>query len=153
MNRRIWLNSRWLALPVVLLLALFIWAGDRVTLQGERTIYTVTCVNGAWAGSSCSGEIAAGPRYRYRALKARGEVLFWVLGAQEPSSKLVGCTIEDGRNWICPQSADASKSITLTLTRGEPVRNSAGPTLPFHSVSKLSWTMLDAGVKLPLLVD
>lgn len=146
MFRLTWLNSRWLALPGGLLLALFMWAGDRVTLQGERTIYTVICVNGAWAGNSCSGQIGAGPRYRYRALKARGEVLFWVVGAQEPSSKLVGCTIEDGRNWICPESADASKSITLTLTHGKPLRNSAGPTLPFHAVSKLSWKMLDAGL-------
>jgi hypothetical protein len=69
---------RWVATPVFLLLVFFIWSSDRVTLQGERTIYTVNCVNGTWDGHRCNGLLTTGPRFRYRALKAHGEVLFWV---------------------------------------------------------------------------
>ena len=43
-------------------------------MQGERTVYTVDCTNGAWQGDHCSGQVAAGMRYRYRALKGHGEV-------------------------------------------------------------------------------
>jgi len=144
---------RWFAIPVVALLLFLIWSSDRVTLQGERTVYTVKCVNGTWDGNRCSGELTAGPRFRYRALRARGEVLFWVLGVQEPSSKLTGCTIQDGRNWTCPASNDAPKSLTLGIARGEPLRNPAWRTLPFHSVSKVSWLLLDAGFKFVPMVD
>ena len=144
---------RWVATPVLLLLVFLIWSSDRVTLQGERTVYTVTCAGDAWVGNQCRSVITAGPRFRYRALRARGEVLFWVLGVQEPSSKLTGCTIQDGRNWTCPASDDAPKSLTLGIARGEPLRNPAWPTLPFHSVSKVTWLLLDVGFKFVPMVD
>jgi hypothetical protein len=144
---------RWVATPVFLLLVFFIWSSDRVTLQGERTIYTVNCVNGTWDGHRCNGLLTTGPRFRYRALKAHGEVLFWVLGAQEPSSKLTGCTIQDGRNWTCPASNDAPKSLTLGIAHGEPLRNPAWPTVPFHSVSKVIWLLLDVGFKFAPMID
>jgi len=139
-------KMRWLVVPVLLALVLFVWTTDRVSLQGERTVYTVACVNGAWGSSGCSGKLTAGPRYRYRALRAHMEVLFWVLGAQEPSSKLTGCTIQDGRNWTCPGSGDASKSVTLGMSRGEPMQNSSWPTQPFHAVSKVRWWLLTFGL-------
>ena len=139
---------RWLAVSILVLMVYFIWTTDKITLQGERTVYTVNCVNGTWDGKRCTGDLDAGPRYRYRALKARGEVLFWVLNANEPSSKLTGCTIVDGRNWTCPLSADASKSITLALAAGDPQTNAAWPTRPLHQVSKMTWIFLDLGWKL-----
>ena len=139
---------RWLAATLVALLVYFIWTTDKITLQGERTIYTVNCANGNWDGKRCTGELDAGPRYRYRALKARGEVLFWVLGANEPSSKLTGCTIQDGRNWTCPVSPHASQSITLGLVSGDPLTNPAWPTRPLHAVSKMTWIFLSLGWKL-----
>ena len=135
-------KMRWIAVPVLLFLLLFVWSTDRVSLQGERTVYTVNCVNGTWTGERCSGTLVAGPRFRYRALKAHMEVLFWVLGAQDPSSKLTGCTIEDGRNWTCPERDDAVKSLTLGMARGEPMHNAAWHTLPFHAVPKVSWWLL-----------
>lgn len=153
MERNKRFKFRWVASPVLLMLVFFIWASDRVTLQGERTIYTVDCVNGRWEGNRCAGHIAAGPRFRYRALKARGEVLFWVLGAREPSSKLPGCTIQDGRNWTCPDSPEAPKSVTLAMARGDPLRNPAWPTRPFHAVSKVSWLLLDFGFSLLQFID
>lgn len=133
---------RWVAIPALLALVFFVWTTDRVTLKGERTIYTVDCRNGNWVGNRCNGEIVAGPRFRYRALKLRGEVLFWILGVPEPSAKLTGCTIQDGRHWTCPASADAPKSLTLALANGEPVRNPAWPTRPFHTTSKVGWLLL-----------
>ena len=138
---------RLIALSILLLMVYFIWTTDKITLQGERTVYTANCSKGAWEGKRCTGELDAGPRYRYRALKARGEVLFWVLGNNEPSSKLTGCTIVDGRNWTCPVSADASKSITLGLAGGDPLANAAWPTRPLHAVSKMTWIFLDLGWK------
>lgn len=139
-------SLRWIVAALVGLMAYFIWTTDQVTFQGERTVYTVTCANGAWDGNRCTGELAAGPRYRYRALKARGEVLFWVLGANEPSSKLTGCTIQDGRNWTCPVSADAKGSVTLALVSGTPQRDAAWPTRPLHAVSKMTWIFLNNGL-------
>ena len=132
---------------MLLLMIYFIWSTDKITLQGERTIYTVNCGNGAWHGNRCTGALDAGPRYRYRALRARGEVLFWVLGSKEPSSKLTGCTIADGRNWTCPVNADANKSITLALVGGDPLADAAWPTRPLHSVSKMTWVFLKLGWK------
>lgn len=138
-------KARWIALPVVLVMLFFIWASDRITLQGERTVYTVICSGGAWDGDRCTGRVVVGPRFRYRALRAHREVLFWVLGAREPSYKLTDCEVQDGRNWTCPISADASKSLTLGMERGQPMRNASWPTQAFHAVSKVSWLLSDIG--------
>lgn len=154
MNQSRLRQLRWLAVSILVLMLYFVWSTDKITLQGERTLHTVTCGSGgngsagAWEGKRCTGELEAGPRYRYRALKARGEVLFWVVGANEPSSKLTGCTIMDGRNWICPETADANKSITLALAGGDALTNTAWPTRPLHVVSKMTWIFLDLGWKL-----
>jgi hypothetical protein len=124
-----------------------IWSTDAVTLQGERTIYTVDCDQGKWASSTCTGKPLAGLRYRYRALKPHGEVVFWIVGSSDPSGKLVDCTIQDGRSWSCPiNNADAGKSITLALKHGSPVSSSAWPTRPFHAVSKVDWYLLKIGI-------
>jgi hypothetical protein len=104
-------------------------------------------VNGLWEGNRCTGGLAAGPRFRYRALRIRGEVLFWILGLPEPSSKLTGCEILDGRNWRCPISPDAPNSVTLGMVNGDPQRNPAWPTRAFHAVPKVSWVLLDLGLK------
>ena len=77
------------------------WASDFVTMQGERTVYTVDCSNGSWQANHCAGKLVAGNRYRYRALKPHSEVIFWTVGAKEPSGKFGECTIQDGRNWRC----------------------------------------------------
>lgn len=144
---------KWVLVAGVAVLIPFVWGTDRITLQNERTVYTVDCLKGVWEGNRCSGELAAGSRYRYRALKNRGEVLFWVLGSPEPSSKLSNCVIQDGRNWTCPAGPDAAKSITLALVKGQPTRSPAWPTRPFYSVSKLNWTLLKAGLKITQWAD
>ncbi|MEO8311330.1 MAG: hypothetical protein ABI520_09180 [Caldimonas sp.] len=121
------------------------WASDFITMQGERTVYTVDCANGAWTGDSCSGQVVAGTRYRFRALKPHGEVIFWTVGTAEPSGKFSECTIRDGRNWVCKVCADASRSITLQMAQGVPVPALPAVTRPFRAVSKWRWLLLRRG--------
>lgn len=131
---------------VVVFLAFYAWAVDFVTLEGERTIYTATCVGGAWAGNRCAGNMVAGDRIRFRALKAHHEVLFWTAGSAEPAGKLTACDVASERNWSCPASADAGRSITLQMARGRPLPDPQGRTRVFHSVPKLQWLLLRTGV-------
>ncbi len=137
----------WLFASAVLVLFIgFIWASDRITLKGQRTVYTVECDHGTWNGSHCSGKLKPGARHRFSALKARGEVVFWVAGASEPPGRLTGCTIDDGRDWVCPPGTDASRTITLHMSNGRPVPNPNGPSLPLHSVEKWRWWLLRCGI-------
>lgn len=127
----------------------FIWSMDAITLQGERTIYTTDCNAGRWESHKCTGKLTAGSRYRYRALKAHGEVFFWAAGSTEPSGKFVNCLINDGRNWSCPATnPDAGKSVTLALVHGCAVSDPSWPTRPLHPVSKVTWYLLKIGVSL-----
>ncbi|NUZ05122.1 hypothetical protein [Piscinibacter koreensis] len=135
----------WLGVGVVLAgLVLAAWASDFLTMQDERTIFTVRCIGGEWAGERCTGKLAAAPRYRFRALKPHGEVVFWIVGGSEPSGKLSNCVIQDGRNWRCEPSADASRSITLEMAQGTPVAGMPG-TLGFHRIPKWRWYLLRQG--------
>lgn len=138
---RIW------AFVIVILAALGFaaWASDFVTMQGERTVYTVECSNGAWQGNRCAGKLVAGNRYRYRALKPHSEVIFWTVGAKEPSGKFGECTIQDGRNWQCKPNADAARSITLQMAEGAPIAGPAEVTRSFRAVSKWRWLLLQRG--------
>ena len=43
------------------------WAGDRISLEGERTVYTVRCEGGTFEGNACSGKLAPAERVRFRA--------------------------------------------------------------------------------------
>lgn len=122
------------------------WVSDWVTLQGERTVYTVGCADGAWHETRCAGQLVAGDRYRFRALPAHGEVLFWTVGSKQPSGKFTDCSIQDGRNWLCKANADASRTITLQLTQGRPLHDETGKCGSFHAVSKWRWWLINCGV-------
>jgi hypothetical protein len=138
---------KWIAsVAVVAVVAAMIWSTDAVTLQGERTVFTVDCINGDWQGHRCSGTLRATERYRYRALKAHREVIFWRVGVAEESGKLTDCQIQDGRNWICNANGDSSRSIVLEMRHGEPVADMAGRTRPFHAVAKWRWWLLRRGM-------
>jgi hypothetical protein len=128
--------------------AFYAWATDYITWSGERTVYTVACTEGAWVANRCTGTLVPAERYRFRALKARGEVLFWTAGVREPSSKYTGCTIASGRDWSCPANAEASRTITLVMKGGYPAPDPQGPTRAFHSVPKVRWLLLRAGLTL-----
>jgi hypothetical protein len=135
------------AFVVVVLAALGFaaWASDFVTMQGERTVYTVDCAGGAWQGDHCNGQLTAGARYRYRALKPHGEVIFWTVGSADPSGKFSDCAIQDGRNWVCKVCPDAARSITLQMAQGLPVAGAPQVTRPFRAVSKWRWLLLQRG--------
>jgi hypothetical protein len=139
---RVWL----FVIALVGALGFAAWASDFVTMQGERTVYTVECVDGAWQGDRCSGRVKAGTRYRYRALKPHNEVIFWTVGTSEPSGKFEDCKIQDGRNWVCKVCKDAARSITLEMVHGKPVPMAdAAQTKAFRAVSKWRWLLLQRG--------
>jgi hypothetical protein len=47
-------------IALLALVVLALWASDRITLQGERTIFTVKCDGGTWQGRRCSGRMVPG---------------------------------------------------------------------------------------------
>ncbi|WP_088953681.1 hypothetical protein [Variovorax sp. HW608] len=139
----------WLfAIAALLVVAGLVWASDWITLQNERTIYTVDCTGGGWQGRRCSGRLKASDRYRFRALRARGEVLFWVVGSGEPSGKLAPCAIASGRNWTCKAGPDSAHSITLQMSKGRAVASRNGTTRSFHAIPKWRWYLLRWGIAL-----
>jgi hypothetical protein len=135
-----------LFVPVLVLLGLWAWLTDFVTIQGESTIYTVACSGGQWRGDTCVGRLEASDRFRFRALPRRQEVLFWKLGKAEPSGRYTTCRIEDGRNWACPPSADAPRTITLSLVGGRAMHDPAGLAQGFRAVEKWRWMLLRWGL-------
>lgn len=138
--------------PIVTALALgagfVIWASDHVTLQGERTVYTVACTGGTWEGAHCTGRLVAGDRFRFRALAARHEVLFWRLASDEPSGKFTACEIHDGRNWTCRPHPGARQTITLQMRDGCAIHDSTGAVRDFKAVPKWQWVVLRWGIPL-----
>jgi hypothetical protein len=137
---------KWASLLIaVIVVGGFLWAIDFITLQGEWTIYTVECRQGTWNGDQCTGKLTAANPYRFRALKRRGEVLFWAVGSTEPSGRLAPCLIENRSNWTCKAGADSPRSITLAMVKGQPVADAAANTRPYHAVSKLKWMLLRYG--------
>lgn len=135
------------AIVVLALLGVLAWLHDFVTLDGARTVYTADC-GGPWRGAVCAGAMRAGSRYRFRAFKPRGEVIFWVAGSPEPSGKLAPCAVLNAKQWSCKQGPDSQRTITHEMRFGHPVQDARGPGRPFHPVSKLKWLLLDAGVPL-----
>jgi len=130
----------------LLLLGFLAWITDGITLEGERTVYTPRCEDGKWQGSTCTGKLVAGDRYRFRALRAHGEVFFWTSGETGPSGKFTDCVIKDGRNWKCNPNADFSLTITREMVHGCPVVDSSGQALPFRQISKFRWMILRSGI-------
>jgi hypothetical protein len=48
------MNPKWAAIVmVVVALATVLWASDKITYEGGRTIYTVRCESGSWDGLLC----------------------------------------------------------------------------------------------------
>lgn len=135
-----------IALFVLAALGLAAWATDSITLDGERTIYTAVCEQGAWQGSECSGKLVASQRYRFRALKAHSEVLFWIAGDSQPSGKYSKCVIVGGRDWKCQPGDEAARTITHEMARGLPVADPGVHPLAFHQVEKWKWGLLRLGL-------
>jgi hypothetical protein len=133
-------------LAILAVLALLIWGSDRITMQGERTIYTVECAGGAWEGTHCPGKLVPGPRYAFRASRTRGEVLHWIRGSTEPSGRYSDCTIKDRDNWSCNAQVDGKPQLTYEMVNGRPTRGVGGLTTAFHDVPKWKWWALRMNV-------
>jgi hypothetical protein len=145
-------NGRWhrlvylISLLFLLAIACVAWMTDFVTLKGEWTIYTAACEHGDWLGPTCTGSLVASKRYRFRALKAHGEVFFWTAGERSASGRYVDCDIRDGRDWTCPPNSDAVRTITHEMDRGFPKPDPTVPTLGFHQIPKWKWEALRVGI-------
>ena len=127
-------------------LAIAIWASDRVTLQGEHTIYTVACEHGNWERQRCTGRLVAGEQHRFRASRSRNEVVFWIAGSPAPSGKYTDCQVTNRDNWKCNASSNEQTSIVRELSSGMPTASGTVSTHPFHAVAKWKWWMLRAGI-------
>ena len=135
------------AVVLIAVAAAFVWGSDRITLQGERTIYTVACDHGTWNGNACSGKLAPDKRYAFRASPTRREVIYWVRGSDAPSGKYTDCKVVDRDNWTCkPAAGGTPTTIALEMAGGRPTRADASLVVPFHSVPKWKWWLLDTGV-------
>jgi hypothetical protein len=139
--RRVWIGFG----VVAMALAGAGWAADAVSPQGERTIYTASCMGGAWQGERCTGRLRPEARVRFKASKERGEVTFWSLG-DTTGGHLAPCSIVDGRNWVCVDGVDAARSTTLTMSRGRTQVDSKGRIAGFHPVPKWQWWLLHLGI-------
>ena len=137
----------WLfGLGVLIVFGALIWASDRISYQGERTIYTVQCSDGTWAGVRCNGRLVASDRYRFRASKSRQEVLHWIVGSPVPSGKYSQCTVKNRDNWHCRVIPGEPSTIIHAMADGEPVSSNVGGTPVAHAVKKWQWWLLKAGV-------
>src|SRR4051794_22970408 len=139
----------WIAIALgVGSLGLMLWASDKITYEGERTIYTVACEQGSWDGLRCGGKMVAGKRYRFKASRNKQEVLFWVVGSPEPSGKYSKCTVQDRGNWKCDVAANDAASVTREMVNGRPAPDPDNPGRPFYAVPKWEWWLLDAGMRI-----
>lgn len=135
-------------LAIVLGLAIFIWASDRITLEGQRTIYTVNCEKGVWEGLHCTGRVTAGDRHRFRSSRSRHEIVYWIAGSPKPSGKFTDCQITDRDDWICQARAGEVPTITHEMDDGRPGQHLEGADTPFRAVNKWKWWALDLGLPL-----
>jgi len=117
-----------------------------VTLQGERTIYSVNCAQGVWEGLQCTGRLVADERYVFRANARRHEVIYWVRGSNAPSGTYTDCTVIDRDNWSCNVRTDLPPTIAYEMANGRPTQGGHGLTLPFHHVPKWKWWLMRIGV-------
>jgi len=141
------MGPKWIAIVLVVSgLAVVLWASDKITYEGERTVYSVRCEKGDWDGLLCRGTMVAGDRYRFRASASKQEVLYWVVGSAAPSGKYSQCTVKDRGNWSCPENAGQPPTITHEMVNGRPTRDGSGRDLPFHAVPKWMWWVVDAGI-------
>ena len=142
------MNPKWVAIAIVAaVLGVAMWASDKITYEGERTIYTVRCKQGNWEGLLCRGTMVAGERYRFRASVSKQEVLYWVVGSKEPSGKYSQCSVMDRGNWSCEKSAAGQPpTIARAMMNGRPRRDDGETHIEFRAVPKWVWWVLDAGL-------
>lgn len=141
------MNAKWaIAVIVVIGLGIALWASDKITYEGERTIYTVRCEQGSWDGLACKGKMVAADRYRFRASVSKQEVLYWIVASSQPSGKFSRCQVKDRGNWECEDAIGQPPTITRSMHNGRPKREDGPHSIPFHAVPKWVWWVLESGV-------
>jgi hypothetical protein len=128
------------------LVAIPLWASDRITLQGERTIFTARCVQGTWQVAHCTGHLAPGERHAFRASVRRHEVIYWIRDSNAPSGKYSDCTVVDRDNWSCNVEVNQQPSIAYEMVKGRPTRAAVEGILPYRAVAKWKWWLMNAGL-------
>ena len=127
-------------------LGFVVWSSDQITMQGERTIYTVNCAQGEWDGLRCTGRLTAGELHRFRISRSRHEVVFWIAGSSAPLGKYTDCQVTDRDNWSCNVGLGEKPGIVSELVYGRPTLSGSGPTQPFQAVDKWKWWAVRAGL-------
>jgi len=133
---------------LILVLAGFVllaWASDRITLQGERTVYTVNCEGGSWEGLRCSGHMVAGMRHRFRASRRRSEVLYWVADSPATSGKYTDCRVVDRDNWACEEHSGQPAAAAQEFSHGRPLIHRGASGVQVRAIAKWKWWALRAG--------
>jgi hypothetical protein len=123
-----------------------VWASDRVTLQGERTLYGVNCNAGTWNGLTCTTNLVAGNQYVFRASHARQEVLYWIRYSSEPSGRHAKCEVTNRDNWQCEAGPQDAQWVVHELAHGRPTASAGGAAQPLHGVAKWKWYLLKWGL-------
>jgi hypothetical protein len=134
------------AVVVVVAFVAYVWASDRITFQGERTIYTVNCAGGSWQAKLCTGRLVPAERYTFRVSRSRQEVLYWIVGSRAPSGKYTDCHVESRSNWSCNVRAGEPLTITYEMKSDKPLHGAEGLAIRFHAVPKWKWWALRYGV-------
>ena len=88
----------------------------------------------------------AAQRYRFQALKRRGEVVLWTVGESAPSGTFTECAIKDGRNWSCKPNVEAVPAVAHEMVHGRPVLDRDESARSSRMVTKWSWLMLRYGI-------
>jgi len=142
--------SKWFLGVFVLIVIGLVWASDRITLQGERTIYAVACEHGTWSGNRCTGTLAPGERHAFRASRTRQEVIHRIRGSQAPIEKHTDCQVANRDNWTCRARTDQKSLLVGELINGRPTPTVADATTAaqLHAVTKWKWYALRIGLRI-----
>ncbi len=139
---------KWLlGFALLAIIAFILWGSDWITLQGERTIYTVRCDQGVWEGTKCTGRLLPGDRHAFRASRTRNEVIYWIRESRAPSGKYTDCMVKDRDNWTCNVRIDQEPAITYEMSKGKPTHTAMSEIMPFHAVPKWEWWLMKVGCR------
>ena len=123
-----------------------IWASGKVSLQGERTVYTAACLGADWEGTRCSGRLVPAKRYRFHVDQERNEVRFILVGGSTGWRTMRSCHVTDAMNWACAGFAEAGEPVTTEMREGRPVVGATRSTENLRAITKWRWHALRWGI-------
>jgi hypothetical protein len=141
--------AKWAIVGVIVIaLGIALWGSDKITYEGERTIYSVRCEQGNWEGLACKGRMVAGERYRFRASVSKQEVLYWIVGSSQALRQVQSLRGQGSRQLGVRGQHGAGQPATITrsMSNGRPKREEGYHSIPFRAVPKWVWWVLDSGL-------